>query len=134
MIIFVFWDIPDYDPNLKNIIEIPVECIKKSSSNEEDIDEIVISYIKQNFKEKIRYWGEFADIVNNFYNLIDEKTMSLYNIIDEIFKNYNINRYYKMDLGIEILYRLQKEMKAFDGVDGIVYKCRNYEDKNEKKK
>ena len=124
MLIYTFWNSKDYDPNLPKVTEIPFEDIEdmfEDSLGEMDI--IVSKWIKSKFPNySLKYWGEVPEKSKEFLKCIDEKTKTMFDIQDVIFRSYDISFYFKLDICLEILNYLASTGQAYSGVDGIIFK------------
>ena len=129
MMIYIFWDINEFNAEIPVLYEIPESFFDKHLDKE--IDE-VISVFLENLKTglRIKFWGEVVDVIRNIMNLIDNKR-DLVEIQNNLFKDIMTNRYLKIEIISQILDIMIVTNKILIDELGILYKIGDNNEKQE---
>lgn len=129
MMIYIFWDINEFNAEIPVLYEIPESFFDKHLDKE--IDE-VISVFLENLKTglRIKFWGEVVDVIRNIMNLIDNKR-DLVEIQNNLFKDIMTNRYLKIEIISQILDIMIATNKILIDELGILYKIGDNNEKQE---
>lgn len=129
MMIYIFWDINEFNAEIPVLYEIPESFFDKHLDKE--IDEVVSVFL-ENLKTglRIKFWGEVVDVIRNIMNLIDNKR-DLVEIQNNLFKDIMTNRYLKIEIISQILDIMIATNKILIDELGILYKIGDNNEKQE---